>query len=84
MKQPKKIIINNPGQLYLCRFNLDQLIDDAVTVRKNMTDKSGGYTYVGKYCHVLTTNRTEVEYDNGVVASTYFNYGVLKINIKKI
>lgn len=84
MKNPKKIIINNPDQLYLARFHIEELIDDAVTVRKNMADKSGSYSHVGKHCHVLTPNRTRVEYDNDVEATTYFNYGVLTINFKKV
>jgi hypothetical protein len=84
MKNPKKIIINNPDQLYLARYHIGELIDDAITVRKNMADKSGCYTYVGKHCNVLSPNRTRVEYDNDVEATTYFNYGVLKINLKKL
>ena len=83
MKKPRKIIIKNPDELWPARFDIDKLIDDAITARENMSRKDGGYTMLGKGCHVLTPKSTCVEYDNGVTATTYFNRGVLTINLRK-
>ena len=82
INQPKKIIIISNPDIMIARLHIDEIIENAINARRNMTRKDGGYTSVGKHCRILTANSTETDYGD-IVVRTYFNYGNLTLNIDK-
>ena len=80
MKQPKKVIINNPYHLPLERYNIDLVISEAVLIRNNQRYDSSYLSHGGR---ILDSNRIEIEYSGGVVIQTFFRKEILTINVSK-
>lgn len=84
IEQPKKIIIRNPDNLEIYRFDVDEIIRNAIDARKNMAKKNGWYIAIDECCQILTPFSTRTRYGNEYMIDTYFKYGVLTVTIFEI
>jgi len=72
-KKFKQIIINNQSGLNLGRYHIDLIINDVEDALTNYSD-------VSPFCEFMDKTMTKRIYEDGTIARTNFNKGILTIN----